>query len=91
MVLIGLLAVVISIFGSDALSGGSQLVLLVATALCISISMFCYKVPWLVFEEQLKQTVGSVSVTVVMLLLIGMMAGTWMVSGVGRGSPAPET
>ena len=82
MVLIGLLAVVISIFGSDALSGGSQLVLLVATALCISISMFCYKVPWLVFEKQLKQTVGSVSVTVVMLLLIGMMAGTWMVSGV---------
>ena len=82
MVLIGLLAVVISIFGSDALSGGSQLVLLVATAICISISMFCYKVPWLVFEKQLKQTVGSVSVTVVMLLLIGMMAGTWMVSGV---------
>lgn len=80
--LIGLLAVVISLFGSDALTGGSQLALLAATALCISISMLCYRVPWSVFEERLKQTIGSVSVTIVMLLLIGMMAGTWMISGV---------
>ena len=82
VVLIGMLAVVISLFGSDSLSGGSQLALLFATALCVSISMLFYRVPWSVFEEQLKKTVGSVSVTVVMLLMIGMMAGTWMVSGV---------
>ena len=82
VVLIGLLAVVISLFGSDALMGGSQVALLVATALCISISMCCYRMPWLTFEQQLKRTIGSVSVTVVMLLIIGMMAGTWMVSGV---------
>ncbi len=82
VVLIGMLAVVISLFGSDSLSGGSQLALLFATALCVSISMLFYREPWSVFEEQLKKTVGSVSVTVVMLLMIGMMAGTWMVSGV---------
>ena len=82
VVLIAVLAVVIRLFGSDALTGGSQIALLMSTALCISITMLCYRVPWSVFEERLKQTIGSVSVTIVMLLLIGMMAGTWMVSGV---------
>ena len=46
LVLIGLLAVVIALFGSDSLSGGSQVALLMALATCVAISMVCYRVPW---------------------------------------------
>ena len=35
VVLIGLLVIVISLFGSDALSGGSQMALLMGVAVCV--------------------------------------------------------
>ena len=44
VVLIGFLAVVISLFGSDSLSGGSQVALLMGMAVCVSISMGFYRV-----------------------------------------------
>ena len=82
VVLIGFLAVVITMFGSDSLSGGSQVALLMGTAVCMCISMGFYRVPWQRFEEQMKRTIGEVSVTLLILLCVGMLAGSWMISGV---------
>jgi NhaC family Na+:H+ antiporter len=82
VVLIGFLAVVISLFGSDSLSGGSQVALLMGMAVCVSISMAFYKVSWRVFEAQIKKTLGEVSITLLILLCVGMLAGSWMVSGI---------
>ncbi len=82
VVLIGFLAVVITLFGSDSLSGGSQVALLMGTAVCMCISMGFYRVPWQRFEEQMKRTIGEVSVTLLILLCVGMLAGSWMISGV---------
>ncbi len=82
VVLIGLLAIVISLFGSDSLSGGSQMALLMGTAVCILISMTCYHTPWRIFERQMTRTIGDVAVTLLILLTVGMLAGSWMVSGV---------
>ena len=82
VVLIGFLAVVITLFGSDSLSGGSQVALLMGTAVCMCISMGFYRVPWWRFEEQMKRTIGEVSVTLLILLCVGMLAGSWMISGV---------
>ena len=82
VVLIGFLAVVITLFGSDSLSGGSQVALLMGTAVCMCISMGFYRVPWRRFEEQMKRTIGEVSVTLLILLCMGMLAGSWMISGV---------
>ena len=82
VVLIGLLAIVITLFGADALSGGSQIALLMAMAVCVTISMVRYRVPWKVFEDQMTRTIGDVSVTLLILLTVGMLAGSWMVSGV---------
>ena len=81
VVLIGLLAIVITLFGADALSGGSQIALLMAMAVCVTISMVRYRVPWKVFEDQMTRTIGDVSVTLLILLTVGMLAGSWMVSG----------
>ena len=82
VVLIGLLATVISLFGSDSLSGGSQIALLLGMAVCVSISMTFYNVSWRTFEKQIMKTLGGVSITLIILLAVGMIAGSWMVSGV---------
>ncbi len=80
--LIGLLVCCIILFGSDSLSGGSQVSLLFSTAICIAISMVFYRTPWKAFEQQLSQTMGNISITLFILLSVGMVAGSWMISGV---------
>ena len=82
VVLIALLAVVISLFGSDSLSGGSQIALILAMAVCVLISTAFYHVPWRAFEEQLNKTMGGIFITLLILLSVGMLAGSWMISGV---------
>ena len=82
VVLIGLLAVIIALFGSDSLSGGSQVSLLAAMAVCVFISMVFYRKPWKAFEAQIEKTVGGVAVMILILLAVGMLAGAWMISGV---------
>lgn len=82
VVLIGLLAVIIALFGSDSLSGGSQVSLLMAMAVCVFISMVFYRVSWKAFEQQIEKTVGGVAVMILILLAVGMLSGSWMISGV---------
>lgn len=82
VVLIALLAVVIALFGSDSLSGGSQVALIMGMAVCVFISMVFYHVPWKAFDQQIAKTLGGVSITILILLAVGMLAGSWMVSGI---------
>ena len=82
VILIAFLATAISLFGSDSLSGGSQIALLMGMAVCVSISMVIYRTPWRVFEQQIKKTLGEVSITLLILLCVGMLSGSWMISGV---------
>ncbi len=82
VVLIGLLVVVIALFGSDSLAGGSQTALLMGMAVCVTISMACYHVPWKAFERQMGQTMSGIFVTLMILLAVGMLSGSWMISGV---------
>lgn len=82
VILIAFLATAISLFGSDSLSGGSQIALLMGMAVCVSISMAIYRTPWWVFEQQIKKTLGEVSITLLILLCVGMLSGSWMISGI---------
>jgi len=82
VVLIGFLAVVITLFGSDSLNGGSQTALLMGMAVCVCISMGLYRVPWRQFETQITKTIGGVSITLLILLCVGMLSGSWMISGI---------
>ncbi len=81
-VLIGFLAIVIILFGSDSLSGGSQIALLMGMAVCVCISMGVYRIPWKHIEQQIVKTIGEVSITLLILLCVGMLSGSWMISGV---------
>ena len=82
IVLIATLVVVIKIFGADALEGGSQVALLFATGVVVAISMVFYRIPWRDFEDAILDNVRSVGSAIIILLLIGAVAGSWMVSGV---------
>ncbi|MEE3415054.1 MAG: sodium:proton antiporter, partial [Prevotella sp.] len=80
--LIALLAIVIRIYGTEALDGGSQMALILATGVCALIAVFYFKVPWKNIEKEINNSVGSIGTTIVILLLIGILSGTWTVSGV---------
>lgn len=82
VVLVALLALIITLFGSDSLSGGSQIALLVGMATCVFISMVVYRVEWKTFEQQITKTLGGIAVTLLILLAVGMLSGSWMISGV---------
>ncbi|MCI6504114.1 MAG: sodium:proton antiporter, partial [Prevotella sp.] len=82
LVLVALIVLVINLFPDDALAGASQVALMTASAVCVAISMVAYKVNWGTFEQMIMGTVGNASVSILILLLIGMMSATWMISGV---------
>ena len=82
LVLIGLLFLVVRTFGADALDGGSQVALLLASGVAIAIAMLGYKVPWRSLEGAIADNIKSIGTAVIVLLLIGAVAGTWMVSGI---------
>lgn len=80
--LIVLLALILTIFNTDSLSGGSQVALIFASAICVAIAMLRYKVKWTAIEAQIEKTVGSISITLILLLEVGMLSGAWMIGGV---------
>ena len=82
LVLIGLLFLVVRTFGADALDGGSQVALLLASGVVIAIAMLGYKVPWSSLEGAIADNIKSIGTAVIVLLLIGAVAGSWMVSGI---------
>jgi len=81
-VLVVLVTVMVKLFGSDSLSGGNQVALLLASAVSIIISMTIYGMPWECFTDSLKKTIGTTSEAIMILLVIGMIGGAWMAGGV---------
>ena len=82
VVLVSVLSVVIYVFGADALSGASQVALMFAAGVTVVLTMLLYKVSWKTFEEAILDNITSVGTSIVILLLIGAVAGSWMISGV---------
>jgi NhaC family Na+:H+ antiporter len=80
--LIASLFLVIVVFGTDALSGASQVALMFGAAVVVAISMIFYKIPWKVFEESMLDNITAVGTSIIILLLIGAVSGSWMISGV---------
>ena len=82
VVLLAALSIVIYVFGSDALSGASQVALMFAAGVTVVLAMVLYKIPWKTFEEAILENITSVGTSIVILFLIGAVAGSWMISGV---------
>ena len=79
LLLMAMLVFTIRAFGSDSLSGPSQIVML---AVCCIIGITAGKVRWHEFESQIAKNISHVSSALIILLFIGALGGAWMVSGV---------
>lgn len=82
VVLVLMLVATIRAYGSDSLLGASQVTLLVVSAFCVLLGTTVLGVPWADFERMITKNVASVTSAIIILLLIGSLSGTWMVSGV---------
>ena len=80
--LIALIATCVSVFGTDALDGATQVSLLIASAICVAVGYLMRRVQWEALERQMTDTIASCMPSIIILLLIGAIGGTWMVSGI---------
>ena len=76
------LVFVVKVFDTSVMEGASQIALLVSSAVCVFIGVLFFKVKWQSFEDGIKENIANVGSAIVMLLLIGAIGGTWMLSGV---------
>lgn len=81
-VLAAILVVVATCTGGDILAGGSQVAMLLSAAVAATLAMKIYRVRWKVMEERIIKSVEASTISILVLLLIGAISGTWMLSGV---------
>lgn len=79
--LVGMLAYNIYVFGDDALSGSNQFILLMGASVAAIVGFFnkvSYKQMLAEVAENVKSTTGALLI----LLMVGALAGTWLISGI---------
>ncbi len=82
LVLVGMMTLIVKLFGGDALGGGIQIAMLMSTAVCVCLAMWVYRLTWKELEKGIVQTISNSATSLIILLLIGMMSASWMISGV---------
>jgi len=79
--LVGMLAFNIYVYGDDALSGSNQFVLLLGAAIAAAVG-FRNKVSYKRMLEEVAENVKSTTGALLILLMVGSLAGTWLISGI---------
>ena len=82
LVLIALISCCVAVFGSATLDGASQVSLLVASAVSVLVGFLMKRMTWQDLEREITAKVASCTPAIIILLLIGAIGGTWMVSGI---------
>lgn len=81
VLLIGALATNVAVFGDGGLAGPNQLVLLLAAAVAMVVGLYNGHI----YKDLLRAVVhgiGTALPAILILLMIGALAGSWMVSGI---------
>ena len=81
IVLVALLAFNVSVYGDDALSGSNQFILLIGGAVAAVVG-FYNKVSYKNMIDEISNNLKSTTGAILILLFVGALAGTWLVSGV---------
>ena len=79
--LVGMLAFNVYTYGEDALSGSNQFVLLLGAAVAAIVGIF-NKVKFEQMVEEVAENVKSTTSSILILLMVGALAGTWLISGI---------
>ena len=82
LVLILLITCCVAVFGNATLDGASQVSLLVASAVSVLVGHFAKRLEWENLEREFSEKIASCTPAIIILLLIGAIGGTWMVSGI---------
>ena len=82
LVLIALISCCVAVFGSATLDGASQVSLLIASAVSALVGFLTKRMTWEGLEREITAKVASCTPAIIILLLIGAIGGTWMVSGI---------
>jgi NhaC family Na+:H+ antiporter len=82
IVLVAMLAFnVLGVYGDDALAGSNQFILLLGAAVAGIVGHF-NKVSYESMVEEVAQNLKSTSGAILILLMVGALAGTWLISGI---------
>ena len=68
-------------YGDESLSGPNQIALLLATSIAASIGVYNGK-SWGRILKGISSSISSTSSAIIILLLIGALTGTWLISGI---------
>ncbi|UII79344.1 Na+/H+ antiporter NhaC [Flagellimonas sp. CMM7] len=79
--LVGMLAYNVYVFGDDALSGSNQFILLLGGAVAAIVGFF-NKVSYKQMISEVAENVKSTTGALLILLMVGALSGTWLVSGI---------
>ncbi|GAA3508429.1 Na+/H+ antiporter NhaC family protein [Aquimarina addita] len=69
------------VFGDDALGGSNQFILLLGAAVAAIVGFF-NKVSYKQMMEEVARNVQSTTSALLILLMVGALAGTWLISGI---------
>lgn len=81
IVLITLLTINVLVLGADAISGANQIALLLAAGVAGIIS-FNLGYKWTEIEHSIVKSISSAMAAMLILLAIGSLSGTWLLSGI---------
>jgi Na+:H+ antiporter, NhaC family len=76
-----LISINVFVFGDDSLSGSNQIVLILSAAVA-AIVAFRLGIKWDKLHKGIVNSIGSAMSAILILLLIGSLAGTWLLSGI---------
>ncbi len=79
--LVAMLAYNVFVFGDDALGGSNQFILLMGGAVAAIVGFF-NKVSYKQMIEEVAENVKSTTGALLILLMVGALSGTWLVSGI---------
>ena len=82
LVLIALISCCVAVICNATLDGASQVSLLVASAVSVLVGHFSKRLAWEDLEREITAKIASCTPAIIILLLIGAIGGTWMVSGI---------
>lgn len=82
IVIITVIFLGVRMFGEDITSGPSQIALLFSSVLTSVIAIYYLKVPWENLEKGMMENLTKTGPSIFILLMIGALTGSWMLSGV---------
>ena len=81
VVLVALLALNVVLYGDGALAGSNQFVLLLGGFVAALVG-FRRKIPFKLMMEKVSENVQSTTSALLILLMVGALSGTWLISGI---------